>query len=377
MKSPHTYVILLLATTTIGGALLAWNQYAELVELRAAAMNRDERSDLQKRISDLERMNRELDDRLAAMRTKGESEPTEAVASAEGEDNRGQPERGRFGKGERGRGGPPGGGREFTAMREIMSKPEVQALLSVQQKAAVEARYAALFKSLNLSPEQLEKFKTALADRQTTFQDIMGAARDQGMDPRTDPEGYRKLMASAQTDFTNNLKSVLGEAGYAQYQNFEQTLPQRNVVNQLQQRLSYSDSPLSQAQSDQMVQILAANAAASRRTVTTATGTTPPTYSADAVPGGPPGGGMRMGLDFGAMFAGGGGGAGGPTSAITPNAVAQAQTVLTAPQLAALQQLQQQQQAAQQLQQIMRDTISNAQKGAKTETPTTPNKPRG
>ena len=39
-----------------------------------------------------------------------------------------------------------------------MAKPEVQALMSVQQKAAVEARYAALFKNLNLTPAQADVF---------------------------------------------------------------------------------------------------------------------------------------------------------------------------------------------------------------------------
>ena len=68
MKSPKTVLILFLAATTVGGALLAWRQYGELVELRASAMNRDERADLQKRVWDLEKLNRELQDRLAARR---------------------------------------------------------------------------------------------------------------------------------------------------------------------------------------------------------------------------------------------------------------------------------------------------------------------
>ena len=45
MKSPQTYLIALLALTTIGGSFLAWQQYGELVELRAAAMNKDERAE--------------------------------------------------------------------------------------------------------------------------------------------------------------------------------------------------------------------------------------------------------------------------------------------------------------------------------------------
>ncbi len=71
MKSPQTYLLALLALTTLGGAMLAWRQYSELVELRASAMNRDERADLQKRAWDLEKHNQDLQARLAAARPAG------------------------------------------------------------------------------------------------------------------------------------------------------------------------------------------------------------------------------------------------------------------------------------------------------------------
>ena len=82
MKFSKTYLILLLAGTTVGGAVLAWRQYGELVELRAAAMNRDERADMQKRVWDLEKANRELQDRLAAQRDPGDLNGLLAAASA-------------------------------------------------------------------------------------------------------------------------------------------------------------------------------------------------------------------------------------------------------------------------------------------------------
>ena len=66
MKSPKNYLIALLALTTVGGSILAWQQYGELVELRAAAMNKDERADLQKRAWDLERLNKQLRDQRSA-----------------------------------------------------------------------------------------------------------------------------------------------------------------------------------------------------------------------------------------------------------------------------------------------------------------------
>ncbi len=355
MKSPKTLALLLLAPTTIGGAILAWQQYQELVGLRAAAMNTDERAALQKRLWDLERANRALNDRLLAQRAGGgdTGNPAPGDRGGPGGDFPGGP------GGGRGRGGNPM--QMLNAMRDLMAKPEVQALINVQQKAAIEARYAALFKSLNLTADQADKVKTLLADRQTTAQDVMNAAREQGV---RDPSQIRSLMADAQGDLNTSLKSVLGDAGFGQLQTYEQTMPQRNVVTQLQSLLSTGDTPLTTAQADQLVQVLAQNPAPQT-----------PRTNADGSPAqgrGGAGGNFAFGIaggggpppDLGGMigaFVGGGGpggGTGGPTATISTAAVSQAQSVLAAPQLTALQQLQQQQQAQQQLAQIIRDTMA-------------------
>lgn len=375
MNSPKSYLIALLTLTTIGGVALAWRQHQELVELRAAALNKDERAALQKRGWDLEKLNRELRDQLAAARSNKAGEADAVVAAAS--TDRPAFEEGRGGRGRGGR-GPMDGMQQMAAMRDLMAKPEVQALMSVQQKAAIDARYASLFKNLNLPPEQLDKLKNLLLERQTTVQDVMSAARDQGMDPRTDPAGFRKLIADAHNSVNNGIKSVLGDSGFAQLQTYEQTLPQRNVVNDLQQRLSYTNTPLTSVQAEQLVQVLAAN-------TPTRTPNNPPV---DGGPPPPPMGGRGPGGgfgDFGAAvlgaFGGGGpgpgfmaavvdGGRGGATAPVTSTAVAQAQAILAPPQLQALQDIRQQQQSQQQLQQLIRETMSAGQ-------PTTGDRARG
>lgn len=361
--------------------MLAWQQYQELVGLRASALNGDERASLQKRIWDLERYNKELNDQLAALRAESGEDPGDAVADTGRPRNDGNGTTGRTQN--RGRGDPNGNPKQMmNAMRDLMAKPEVQALLSVQQKAAIDARYASLFKSMNLSPEQADKVKSLLADRQTTMLDVMAAAREQGIDPRTDRAGFQQLMTNAQNEINSGLKAVLGEGGFNQLQNYEQTMPQRNLVNQLQQRLSYTDTPLSQAQADQLVQVLATNAPATAAR-TSGNGANPAGDQGGRRGfGGGPGG--DMGGLIGAVMGGGGimGGGGGPgggnqTATITPAAVSQASSILADPQVAALKQLQQQQQAQQQLQQIMRSTLQSQTQnaGAKGTTGATPAAP--
>lgn len=359
MQSPKTWLILLLAATTAGGAWLAWRQNDELAALRAAAMNRDERASMQKRVWDLEKSNREMQDRLAARRApdgdpEGLLPPNKADRSPRDPGGRGpvraDPRRETD--------------QQAKAMRDLVSRPDVQSMIAVQQKAAIDARYSALFKNLNLPAAQIDKLKGLLAERTTTMLDVLSVASDQGVDPRDNPAAFRQLVASTQDEINKSIKSLLGDQGFAQLANYEQTMPQRNLVNELQQRLSYSSTPLSNTQADQLVQILASNPPP-RPVPGNPAGNAPP-------PNANPGGGPPVrGIDVGGMFAGFVGGAlspggpdpgrGGGGSMVTPAAVAQSQTILAPPQVAALQQIQQQQQTQQQLRQLWSETVSGSQ----------------
>ena len=176
-------------------------------------------------------------------------------------------------------GGPPpeafrfgGDGRaRFMAM---LDNPEVQKLMTIQQKAALDARYAGLFKALNLSPADLEKFKSLLVEKQASVLDARAAARAQGLNGPESRDALRQVIANAQAEVDNTIRSTLGEATFAQYQAYEQTQPERNLVAQLQQRLSYSSSPLTDTQSNQVVALLASTnpkSATTKSTTATAT----------------------------------------------------------------------------------------------------------
>jgi hypothetical protein len=206
----------------------------------------------------------------------------------------------------RGRGNRP----DFAA---LMANPEFAQAMSVQQRAALDGRYADLFKKLQLAPADLEKLKTLLVERQTTRMDVMTSARAQGLDPRTNRDELNKLTAAAQAEVDANIKTALGETVYNQYQNYETTQPQRSLVGQLDQRLSYTDTPLNATQAEFLVTALANS--------TAGTGS---------------GGGGRISLP------------------IADAVIQQSQSILTPGQLAALKQLQAEQMAQQKMHELMR-----------------------
>lgn len=360
MKSPKNLAILLLALAVFGVGTVAWTQYQELIALRAAAIDQDDRAALQKKIWDAEARAKELADQLAALRNRpgGEGNDEAETAASDSSSPEGQNRRGR-----RGPGGGGGNGAVVNNVMNMMEQPEIQRLLAIQQKGQLDSRYAALFKSLNLSPEQLDKFKTLLVEKLTAFQDVLAAARSQGINLRDDPEGFRKMIADTQAEVDNSIRATLGDDGFAKYQNYQETIPQRSVVNQLQQSLSYSGTPLSDAQADQLVQILAQttpkNSGAGRNNVIAGEAGSIGFSAtiAGSGRGGGGGGGDRM------MFNLGGGGiataVGGASTPITDEAIALAQGVLSPSQIQGLQQLQQQQQAQQQLQQAIRQNLES------------------
>ncbi|HRE80487.1 MAG TPA: hypothetical protein PLN52_05530, partial [Opitutaceae bacterium] len=135
--------------------------------------------------------------------------------------------------------------------------PEVQRLMAAQQRGALDGRYAGLFKTLQLSPTELDRFKQLLLDKQTVVSDVMVAARSSGVTPRENRAELDALIKGSRDEVDATIKELLGDARYAQYTDYETTGPQRTVTRSLEQRLSYSDSPLLPAQAEQLIRVLA------------------------------------------------------------------------------------------------------------------------
>lgn len=317
MKSAKNIAIIFLSLAVIGTAVLAWQQYQELIGLRAAALQGDERAALQKAAWDAQKKITQLERDLTSARNDA-TKTTSAVGESGKDANQ-----------SRAVNSMASG---MASMMKMMDNPDVQRLMALQQKAQLNSRYAALFKSLHLSTDQLAQFKNLLVEKQMVNTDVMIAATQQGINPMENPQEFRQLMQSTQADIDSKIKSTLGDDDYAQFQNYQQTQGQRNVVNQLEQSLSYTDTPLTSSQSEQMLQILGQTSGANAP-------------GAQIVIAGPGGGAGPV--------------TGGPGSRITDATIASAQGVLSPPQVQALQEIQQQQLAQQQLARLMMQNRPN------------------
>lgn len=326
MRTLFRLTVVVLALVAATGVFYAVQQQKALKTVRFAAESLEkERNDLRKKLWDAEKRRGELEAQLR-------NRPGGPGGDAGPEGPPPGPESGVVDAAIRFAGVAEGG--PFGRFMAAMDDPEVQRLMAMQQRGALDARYAALFKSLNLSPAQLEQFKNLLVEKRTAVADVMAAARSQGLTGRENRDELRALVQNAQAEVDASIRASIGDAAYAQYQGFEQTQAQRNVVSQLQQRLSYTDAPLTDTQTEQLVQVLA-----------TATESSNPRAATVRTPAG------RIGF-------GGSGGA-----QITDAALTQAASVLSASQQQALQQLQAEQQAQAQLARLMRDQMRNGRNG--------------
>lgn len=299
-KSKNALIAILALTTSVSG-VFAWLQYRRADELDG-------------RIAKLAK--------TVAERTERDQRRGSSGRAQTPSDNAGQTRADASPDGERG----PGREERRENMRAVWNSPEAAKVRAAGQRRMIDARYAGLFKSLNLTPDQLEKVKTLLAEKQNAARDVMSVAREQGLDFRGNRDEFQQLIQQAGADIDGNIAALIGQDKFAQYQNYEQTQRERAAVGMIEQSLSYTSEPLSQSQSEQLVSLLAANATAS---------------SSAAPAGGPPGGGPMMG---GGGFAG---------VEITDQVIAGAQSFLSASQVESLRQIQSEQSDQKKLQELM------------------------
>jgi hypothetical protein len=296
-------VLLILATLVIGLSVVAWVQQGELNELRSRqAVVMDSGADLKKSLAASQDNVRELERQLQEAR-----KPVlvgKPVLPAGSQPDRSQTTEATLAG-------------MMPTLAAFMDRPEMQRMMAFQQKSAIDRRFAGLFKQMNLSPEQQERFKALLLERELSATDAMLVAAKNGFNVMQNPEQIQKLAVASQSESEAQIKELLGDAAYAQYQDYRRTEPQRSTVAQLQQNLGYTDTPLTLTQSTQLTRILAE------------------TNPGKSQPG----------------------------TFISEEAIARATPVLSQPQVEALQELRKQQQAAAEMRRAMLPLIGNAGKG--------------
>lgn len=220
-------------------------------------------------------------------------------------------------------------------LARLLDNPEFLQALGRHRQSVVDARFAGLFRQLNLTEEELATFKRLLAEKENVALDVVAINDTLPEGPLT-ADALRASVRTAKAQVEEAIRASLGSERYAVYREFEQTIAHRATVAQLQQRLSYTAAPLTPAQADSLVRVLATNAPADSASTAPAISIAVATSNAGALP----------------LLA-----ASAPVGRITDEAIAQSQAVLAPVQIAALRDLQVEQAAGVRAAQLLRDNL--------------------
>lgn len=120
------------------------------------------------------------------------------------------------------------------------------------RRAELAAAYEVLYRQLGLTPAQIARFEAALLPTLDTAPWLYDRTEPIGSGAKPSPE-----------DVERQLRTALGEGGYARYLDYRRAVPARSAVREVASAV-YLTEPLSRQQGEQLTQILTTFSAAHR-----------------------------------------------------------------------------------------------------------------
>jgi hypothetical protein len=146
--------------------------------------------------------------------------------------------------------GPGGLGNVLSSM---MSDPEMKKVIRDQQRAMLNLMYGPLFKQLALPPDDTERLKDLLVNNQMNSVEQASSLFGEGA---TNRDEALATLQQANKNAEEQIKAFLGDARYAQYQDYQQTAAERVQLNQFRQQLPDGTTPLTDQQTEQLLALM-------------------------------------------------------------------------------------------------------------------------
>jgi hypothetical protein len=122
--------------------------------------------------------------------------------------------------------------------------------------------YLALYIKLGLTPEQRAQFRELQLDHGEQRSDLLKAAMKQSptKDRATTQTTIEVVSEKTQEELDAKLRATFGEGAFQTIQNYQSSLPARTVANKLASAAFYTDTPLTVSQAERLVDIIANHA---------------------------------------------------------------------------------------------------------------------
>ena len=139
----------------------------------------------------------------------------------------------------------------------MIDDPAMKQMIRDQQAVMLDSTYGPLFKEMGLSPDETAKFKGLLIEQGMQGIDkasIFLRADGDG----TDKAAMAKELSQGRDESDDQLKAFLGDARYAQYKDYTDTMAERMELKQFSEQLASSENPLTDDQTKQLLKIMKA-----------------------------------------------------------------------------------------------------------------------
>jgi len=134
--------------------------------------------------------------------------------------------------------------------------PKYVNLLQKAFRSRLTVQYEAFYRAMGFSPGQIAQFEDLKTEAEGRRLDIDLAAETLGL-PEKGPE-IAPLIADNQAQFSADALGLMGQAAFDSYQQYESAAPERQLIAGLASNLLFTSSPLSEQQTQQLAQIVAA-----------------------------------------------------------------------------------------------------------------------
>lgn len=146
---------------------------------------------------------------------------------------------------------PKGGAAKISA---ALVDPSVRETLLARQKYLIGTTYGKLLARIDATPEEKDRFKQLLAEKQVAKTDAVAAAAEEKIARNVKRTGsYEQLIAKVQAPIEEQIKTLLGPKKYEEYQHYEASLPMRELAERAKVALSYTANPLTEAQLENVI----------------------------------------------------------------------------------------------------------------------------
>lgn len=141
----------------------------------------------------------------------------------------------------------------------VQNEPSVQEFLAASMRDIIAKHYNKFIVQLGLSKEKGHRLMELILRKQMALSEVEQTALAHGVNPSAPASRnvIDKLRMETSAEMEDLIRQELGGENYAEYNQYNEALPRANTIADLQQRLRETEAPLSQWQQDQLLLVLA------------------------------------------------------------------------------------------------------------------------